>query len=444
MNSQDHKMVLVATVGGSPAPIAAALKILRPDVVYFIVSKSETGSVGSANMVNSPEINYGTIDNPITGPGLRGVDGCPPHVGAPIEVPADDPDRVFAQCSELLGMVQRSHPDSRIIVDYTGGTKSMTGGLLMAALGRKGVMVQFMSGLRPDLTQVRAGTEKPKQMSADFVMALREFDRMEALMAAFDYGAALLVAENLEKWLLRNPGTPKRAKRKLEQAKKFLTILDLWDRFDIVNAGQRARDDDENGGDVARALDGLGLLQPLRAFANGDRSQATWSLCADLWLNTQRCAARGRYDDAIARVYRLTEAAVQAELWDRHKIQSPPPWDKVPDEFKAGIRVINSGQHPRKYKAAPLGLDRSFQFALSLEPTGRFAKALSSGLNEHGGPPWTARRNNSILAHGFSPLGRDQWIECEKWVSKHLRSLWLEYEHPQLPREFPDSMKLAG
>jgi hypothetical protein len=135
--------------------------VLRPDVVWFLVSDGKSGE-SSASQIES----------------LKLTDGCPaqPQV---LGIPADDPDAAYKKCRAYLAQARKLHPDHRVIADYTGGTKSMTGALLMAAFAQPGVEVQFMVGERADLAQVKPGSEKPQLMAADFIMAERDFAAAE-------------------------------------------------------------------------------------------------------------------------------------------------------------------------------------------------------------------------------------------------------------------------
>ena len=98
------------------------MRALRPVAVRFIVSEATDHVRSSSNQVES----------------LRGEPDCPADVGT-YSVPADDPDATFARCVEWMRGAQRLFPESRLVADYTGGTKSMTGGLLMAAMVSIGV-----------------------------------------------------------------------------------------------------------------------------------------------------------------------------------------------------------------------------------------------------------------------------------------------------------------
>ena len=429
--SSTDPVVLFVTVGGSPQPIISAMRALRPKAVWFVVSEVTEHAKSSSDQVESAAIVIDRKSGEI-GPGLRRQPDCPTDVRV-CRVPADKPDLTFARCIEWMREAQRRFPQHRLVADYTGGTKSMTGGLLMAALALEGVEVQIISGNRPDLDQVETGTEAPRAVSSDAVLADREMRRIESVVAQYDYAAASDLAADLKRRAGTSRGIPKSSRTRIAKVAAVLAILKEWDAFRHGEAASRGRDDRAPDGAARRTFEELGLLAPLQKLAEAGREQSSWPLCADVWLNAQRCAARARYDDAVARLYRLTEAAVQAQLWLRHQVPNPPQWDQVPEDLRKDLEPIRAIHNGKGYQAAGLGLDRCIQMLCRLDPLDPLVVALTEGGARSGRPPWTNRRNNSILAHGFSSLDENAWKTASAWVAERLRPFWESVEPPQLP-----------
>jgi hypothetical protein len=111
MNRPSDPVILICTVGGSPAPIRTALAKLRPSKVVFIVSEEKDGSPSSARVVDDAILNDGK-------PGLRHADGCPPSISL-LSVPPDDPDAAFARIDTRLEQLRAQSP---VVADYTGLT----------------------------------------------------------------------------------------------------------------------------------------------------------------------------------------------------------------------------------------------------------------------------------------------------------------------------------
>jgi CRISPR-associated protein (TIGR02710 family) len=418
----DKPILLVLTVGGSPNPLASALKALRPDIVVFLVSSATATSPSSRNQ----------IDDGLGG-GLKYADGCPqPDRTSVFEIPPDDPDKAYSLCRAHLTALARSHYDHQIIADYTGGTKSMTGALLMAAFAQDNVQVQFMVGKRADLVQIEEGTEQPRLMPSDFVRLERDFSKIGQAVAGYDYGAAFALADLLKRQV-ESSKAPPAFRKTVIASRDWLSVMADWDAFRHKEAAKLARSSYENGSKLGIALEEAGLLAPLLALADLSGTQPSWALCADLWLNAGRSGQRGRYDDAIARLYRLVEAAAQAQLWEWHRLPSPVPWAQVPDELRRGLNPMTNPKTGEQ--TAPLGLERAIQFLAYLDPNDPLAAAFQDSTRAK--PMWLKKRNKSILAHGFSSVGVQTWTEARDWVQINLRPFWQAHEPPQLPTKLP-------
>src|SRR5208283_410335 len=123
----------------------------------------------------------------------------------------------------------------------------------------------------------------------------------------------------------------------------LLSILADWDAFRHAAAVALAR-----GAKANAWLAGHRLAEPLSRLA-ALRREPDFALCADLWLNAQRRATGGRFDDAVARLYRLTEAAVQAQLWRRYGVPNPPRWSDVPEDLRRGLNPSPFGYGSARY-----------------------------------------------------------------------------------------------
>jgi CRISPR-associated protein (TIGR02710 family) len=455
----DSRVLLVCTVGGSPQPIATALRVLRPEVVWFLVSDGKIGE-SSWCQVEDDEIDYNN-ERDIRGPGLKRAEGCPPTTRV-LPIPADDSDQAYALCRSYLAEVRRNYPDHHLIADYTGGTKSMTGALLMAAFAEPGVEVQFMVGERSDLVRVKSGSEKPQRMSADFIVAERDFAAAEQAVDAYDYAAALRVLDDLHHRLRRSTAKPSLSFcDHVEGARAWARIMADWDAFRHGRAAEAVRREQKRARTKVNALDlhahaaemarraqsrsiwlssALELshhLVPLLALGEREHGVPGWDVCADLWLNALRRGERGRYDDAVARLYRLVEAAAQAWLWTRYELKSGRiPWGRTPESMRDGVqrRSDSGGDY------ALLALNQTVEFLRCCDRDDRFAAAYASdwaGAAGLQGPPWLTQRNSSILAHGFTSVGEKVWTQAKTWVEVNVRPFFVEADFPQLPRKIP-------
>ncbi len=434
MTDEVKPIILVMTVGGSPEPLASALRIIRPEFAYFLVSAPTQNSESSkSQIVNETLYNFNGTE---IGTGLAYRDGCPPKENTSIiEIAPDDADLAYKQCRLTLGQIRKQYPNHHIIADYTGGTKTMTGALLMASFAQDGIEVQFMSGERLALDKIRSGSEKPQTMSPAFILAERDYEKIKQTVATYDFESSHRLANKLFKIIERNKKIPSVFRKKVKTTQEWLDILSKWDKFQHKDAAHKARSDFDSDGPIYNALKNLNIYDGLINVAEKSGKQSNWALCADLWLNAQRRAATGRYDDAIARLYRLLEAVIQARLFEYYKIPNPIPWDVVPSDILGSKKPFIDKESQRK--CAPLGLDGSVDLIKHLNPNDDLVAVL---LNDEGKPQysWTLDRNNSILAHGFKTLKIENWNAANIWVNSNLRKFWVEHEPPQLPNEIPN------
>jgi len=419
-------LILVASVGGSPAPIVTAVASLKPDRVLFVATTAEAGRPGSRDLV----------------PGILEASHYPAARHAILEVPPDDPEAIFLALRERIRTLSAEHPGARFLFDYTGGTKSMTAALFQCALATPGARLEFMLGQRHSLDRIADGTERPTEIAFDWLVAERTEARLRVAWANHDYAACALGARALCEELGSDEKAPPEARQRLADLADAAEAFDLWDRFRHAKA--------------ASALETLASRHPaLEAFARDARlcARHEWARLADLLLNAQRCAARGRYDDAVARCYRLVEWTGQWRLKAKHGIDTGAvDWERVSEAEAEAAEITNE-----KGKKTLSGLVQTLRLLAAKEPGGVVDRFLSSpwqgakdkrkrGLNRL--RDMLELRNHSILAHGEAPLTLEHW---EKWTEfleawrrdvmvPLLREAGLKDWPSQLPKAPPDTL----
>lgn len=161
---------------------------------------------------------------------------------------------------------------------------------------------------------------------------------------------------------------------------------------------------------------------------NPERRQA--GLLFDLYLNALRRAEQGRYDDAVARCYRLIEWSAQWLL-----------------DVNCGIKTANIDP-----QAIPAGVDisknRDGIYQAGLYAAWQLVKYKTNGSasawisqNEKSLLHHLQTRNLSILAHGFAPIQRSDWQALQTWLAHTFIPVLLaetqKYGIKQLPAQLP-------
>jgi len=418
MNDSPANLVLICTVGGSHAPLLTAIRQCRPDFVWFICTDGKHGSIsqitGQGNCIKAhPRDEKPTLRNIPTQSSLRD------DQYDILTVPPDDPDEIHTRLSGLIEKILTAKPRPRIIADYTGGTKSMTAALLLAGLEfDEDVKLSMVVGQRPDLIQVKDGTEIRVPANVDRIRFRHRFRVAIAPWKHFGYAEAAIALESTT------------APRDAQDRQRYLDALAAsrafaaWDRFDH-----------------RRAYD---LLQPLgRTFGPYLAALSTLNTRSDtqkpgrlldLSLNMQRRAARGQYDDAVARAYRLLEWTAQWLLnRDAGIDTSNVPPDRIPADTK--LPQNDKGHHFA-------GLRNAWTLLETLggsDDTLTFARERSKEMLS-----LLTIRNHSILAHGFQPITQAEWNQWQTWLvhtflpflQTEARQSGLKSAPEQLPSEF--------
>ena len=423
--------VLFCTVGGSPQPILKAIESTVPCFICFFCSGTdpESGKPGSSSQV----MGIGNVikahpgDEKATLPNIPTLAGLDPRRFDVVEVSSDDLDRSFIAMRIAIAELRNRFHTARFVADYTGGTKTMTAALVCAALESNDIELQLVAGARPDLERVRDGTEQAMTAS---VARLRLDRAMAPYLATWGRFAYREAAEGLDRIRI---GVGEVDRRRLGLARAMSHSLALWDDFDHRGALDRIKD-------YARLVVGSfpGMLPTLGLLTQERLKKNEPARLFDLWLNARRRAAQGRYDDAVARVYRLFEWTAQWQLRCKLNLETARfPIDRLPESAK--LRS-DEGDHTK------IGLFSAWQvIASDLQGDVReFAVQRSAEMCN-----LLSFRNDSILAHGFRPVREEDWRTMESWVEERfVPMLWgaaqrsgLKAVPEQLPTEPPECIR---
>lgn len=407
------QVILLCTVGDSHQPILTAIRERRPAFVLFFCTDKDpgTGRPGSLATITGNgtpiEVRRGAevIERL---PNIPTLAKLTPDDFDTCTVPPDDLDGAVAIMLETMAGLRRRFPDAPLVADYTGGTKTMTAALVIAALESDGVELQLVTGARADLVKVFDGSQSGLRVSAEGIRLRRAMAPYRAAWQRFAYGEA---ADGLA--ALRVPSAHA-LRAELQIARDLSHAFDAWDRFDHAAAlGQLEVYRPRLGAAGAPYFTALKVLT-----ADPGDLRRTPARLWDLWLNAQRRAAQCRYDDAVARGYRLLEWTAQWLLNTR----GIDTGDLREDQIPAGLAI-----HPGADGKRQAALRNAWELAahhLGGEVL-RFVQAERNCLLDH-----LHKRNYSILAHGDLPIGRADWEGFSSWIEAALIPLFRELAAP--------------
>ncbi len=400
------KRTLIVTVGGSDAPNVQSISEHNPDHVSFVCSTDDpaSGHKGSYTQVEKKG-------------GIADQTNLTPEQYEILQVPADNIDQAY---TKLLDWLEKRDRQEKIIADFTGGTKAMSAALVMLAIDRN-LEATLVTGARTNLQKVQSG----RVVSASIQKSrfLRQLEQILKLWESHAYDQAALLLQRL------TPPDDERLRARHEQALEISRAFAAWDRFDHKEAHAILEQFKPRFGPIW----GASYYTQLRYLtANDPARNQPWKLF-DLWNNAQRRALQQRYDDAVARTYRLIEWSAQWLLKSNLNIDTANvPADRVPES-------IALSPDPDGTIRAPLF--KAWELAAHHIPSVKgFWDENASTLRELIGI-----RNHSILAHGYTPIEPDQWQRLSTWVENNLLPLLLNSTKKpgkvtELPQQLPTQL----
>jgi CRISPR-associated protein (TIGR02710 family) len=398
--------LLALTVGGSCAPVVTAIKDYQPDFVMFIASQGPTGSrvtidgpgnpCGDRRKVKCSACGHEVLLGNPEGAHILAQTGLRRDKCEILELlnPDDLPD-CYSQLRAALIRLRQTRPDWRCLADYTGGTKTMTVALSLVAL-ELGWELSIVRGNRTDLQKVRNGTEMASLVNTWEVRARQQLEQAGELFNQFAYASA----GQLVKLLARSAPLSPELQRDTQKVVTLCRGFDAWDRFDHARAAQILQ---------AYRDEVLPQWKMLKKIL-GEMKASGYEPVFDLFYNAERRAQRGRYDDAVARLYRSLEMLAQIRLRQRKPALNTSDLDVslLPGSAQAAF----AGKSGR----IKLGLLEDYDLLAALDdPLGKFfaphRKKLLAMLE---------KRNESILAHGIQPCNEDAYQEMGEQVWQFL------------------------
>ncbi len=392
--------ILICTVGGSHQPIINAIHSLMPDYVVFVCTDKDpaTGRPGSISQINGKGhcIKAHPQDDKPSLPNIPVQAGLDESQFETLTTSADDLDQIYSDCNQAIDRLIADYPEAKLYADYTGGTKSMSAGLIMAALENPDIELQLVTGSRSDLIKVQDGAESSTPASIERI-------RLHRLTAPYRQSWQRYAYSEAEAGL-KSIKTPSNThlRAQLNRQRELSRAFAEWDNFNH-----------------AAALDILQRYAPrlpesmkpyiatvMRLTDKNDSKREAAKLY-DLYLNARRRAHQGRYDDATARIYRLIEWSAQWLLWQHCQIKTDNiAVEQIPPE------VPLSQNRDGQWQA---GLFQAWQLVKYKTHGGaaEFIKEHENTLLNH-----IKIRNQSILAHGCSPINQTQWQPLQDFMQE--------------------------
>lgn len=414
---------LICTVGGSHQPIVSAINELRPDYVVFVCTDKDpaTGQRGSRIQIEGKGhcIRAQPKDDKPSLPNIPAQTGLTADQYRVVPTLSDHLDRIYLDCVAAIDDLGSRFPDARIVADYTGGTKSMSAGLAMAAVERPDIQLQLVTGSRADLLKVQDGSQFADQADCERIRYQRQTEPYRRAWNRYAYSEAVAGLDEFR--------PPKGLRDHYTRFRDLSRAFAEWDNFNHRHALSILQPYAPNLPDAMKPL--IGIAMRLNDDDRPAKRDAARLL--DLYRNAERRAAQGRYDDAVARVYRLIEWSAQWLLQTRAGIDTG---NVLPEQIPADLTLTQ--HHDGQWQA---GLFNAWQLVRHKTDgaAARFIAEQENTLLNH-----LKTRNGSILAHGFTPIDAQSWQPMYTWLEQSFlpmllqetASVGIKILPPQLPK----------
>jgi len=380
--------LLVCTVGGSPEPVVASIVHWRPLRILFVHTAKTKGDVAASILPRANEHELRLDAGRYELLELRDEQDLALCL-----------DQLRKVTSEIHRWVARGDR-FQVVVDFTGGTKCMTAAVALQAQHWP-CRFSYVGGdarNKNGVGIVVSGAEKIVHQENPWdTLGYQAVEEFAALFDQCSFAAAARTVEDARSRCARED-----RKRELSVLASLAKGMDAWDPFAHKDAANRFKEADKAandlravlGGDRAnRVLEGVSTLAG-HLDALGNTVPPSRHHVIDLLANARRRRQEGRFDDAVARLYRAIEAMAQKALKESHDIDlaAGVPLHRLPDAqrdvwaSKARDGIVRLGLQDAYELLAGLGHPLAARFQ---------AAGLAGGKS-----PLHAR-NGSILAHGF-------------------------------------------
>lgn len=384
--------VLIVSVGGSIDPLVKTIEEHKPEYICFFCSHESVDYVGAIKEKLPAELREKLSDHKILVDDMNDIQHCYQRAVECVR-----------KAEEWGGTCENT------IVDFTGGTKVMSAATAIAAV-QKNFPFSYVGGdkrTKAGVGTVISGSEKVTLKSNPWGLFAVEERRLAAeLFNQYQFKAA----EKIAREKIDNPMLDAESRKILKLLGEFSAAYDLWDKFKHNEAIEGLRSASKNleqfisyppkkefeefHRSVKENLEWLEALQ----IETEDFKRQSKKLLADLAANAERRAAEGKYDDAVARLYRALEMCSQIGLSEPpleiENTSNVPP-EKIPEDLRE--EYLNKHSEDGKIK---ISLVAGFDLLKSVgHPDGiKFSEKTDRNTGQ------LKSRNHSILAHGLKPV----------------------------------------
>lgn len=433
---------LVLSCGGSIEPLVESILEYEPDLVYFIHSEQ---SFYQAMYILSI-FNYDLIYN------------------CKLVKNYQDIEDVFVKSREVIKELKEK--DYQIRIDFTGGTKTMSAGLVLASIGQgckhsyigsEDLNGRDKNGLGIVLDGYEVVTEQKDPIESRAVL---EFNKGKLFFDEYQFKAA---KKNFDDAKEKSKSYDLKKIAKIYS--NIVELYDLWDKFDIKKSKNvmlyqsfeteilKKIETDEYLNNhfsneypmfinqIEKNINFLKIKISDKKQVNKDNINY---YLPDLLNNAQRRIEEEKYDDAVARLYRAIELIAQIKLTRKGLIDEKrlkgkvfkikkSEIDNLPNDLKIKGNIQSWFEYKNSTEVFKVGLCKNYLIldGLGVDFAQKYVKDINIQNNVN-------LRNGSILAHGLNRIKdkkakrlMEQVLDYAKCVCPNVEKLMQEAKFPK-------------
>jgi len=332
----------------------------------------------------------------------------------------NDVEKIFQQMNDKVTEFfdKGEYCKEKTIVDFTTGTKPMSAALVLIAIKFRCGHLKYISVERNAEKKVIEGSERSITFEPLGIFASYTIENAVEFIRRYQFNSAISLLEpikNVQKGLLSESD-----KFLVENLILIAEAYDCWDKFNHIQFKNR----------YEKIKFGHHLLEMFR-ITNKDiisqihqigedlnKEKISAPAIVDLLNNAHRRIEEGKYDDAVARLYRVIEMIGQWRLIEKYGQKSNDiNLKEVPNKSKEWLEK----KRDEKDGKIKIGLQAVYQLLEDYDD--ELGKDFNQDNKLRG---LLQERNNSILAHGTKPITKEKSEELYEHIAENYGKKYID------------------
>jgi CRISPR-associated protein (TIGR02710 family) len=306
----------------------------------------------------------------------------------------NDFEKLHNRYSDLIkSYLKKGYDKHNVVVDYTSGTKAMSAALVSAALTLEVGSISYVAGDRKE-GRVQSGTERISHLSPTSIFSEKVLNQAVIFFNSYQFESAIE--------LIRNYYFHPEYKKKAETLITLAQFFSAWDKFNFLESSDILKNlSEEQLNEVQLKGKFQKVFNPLLQKLKEEK--LNYEKVDDLIFNSERRANEGKYDDAIARLYRALEMVGQIEFEKEFNCKTDDVnLNNLPETLRKDLEFKYKSYTNKKIQ---LPMYKTFDVLLMVtNPIAQIFESSNAEIKRH-----ISKRNHSILAHGSIPVKKEHF-----------------------------------